>query len=538
MNANNTRHIYSRLFAFIRGPILFGVLLHAAPAAGVTSYFREGNYIRFRLSGQPADIEWITDSTFRYSLGDFQHRDSRDAVPVSVTDLGGAVQLRTRYLLVDLQKRDFRLRVRAAASGDVLMEETAGPESTEDGIALVRRIAADEQFYGLGPRSDASLSARGMSILSSRPFLISTAGYGLFYPGSSRVLFDLGKTAAGRARIISPGDRVDYYFYYGPTPKEIFEQHFQVAPPVSGYRPSDFEHVGRDQLPSYATPLPKRLATFDGLLGTARAMIHASMSGLPAPALDLAAWRGSEAERAAGQLAAVAPIVIAPGPIPPLRQSLYHVFIAYIQEARDRGFPMIHPLPMQFPSDLEGAKWSDEFMLGDELLVAPIHNASGKRRVYLPMGVWTELRNNRRHRGRQVIDIDSPDALPLFAKNGCIVPLAAGKDGGPVSLHYFPSLGAEYFLYEAHSGETTQFHASPAAGYYRLEIETKETRLYEWVLHHAGAAEQVNEGESGYQRVSHPEELKPGYWYYDSAVGNLHVRLEARAGEDRIVNIK
>ena len=58
------------------------------------------------------------------------------------------------------------------------------------------------------------------------------------------------------------------------------------------------------------------------------------------------------------------------------RDLLTDYFNVYAEESRDRGLPLIRALAMQYPTDAEAAKVSDEFMLGDELLVAPIDAAS------------------------------------------------------------------------------------------------------------------------------------------------------------------
>ena len=61
--------------------------------------------------------------------------------------------------------------------------------STED---LAANAGPGEQFYGLGPRADAELSLRGQTIQTTRPFLLSSLGYALFFgvPGPYR--FELG----------------------------------------------------------------------------------------------------------------------------------------------------------------------------------------------------------------------------------------------------------------------------------------------------------------------------------------------------------
>ena len=48
-----------------------------------------------------------------------------------------------------------------------------------------------------------------------------TGGYGEYHPGAGTYHFDF--TDEKRYRIQGP--EIDYYFYYGPTPKEIFEEH-------------------------------------------------------------------------------------------------------------------------------------------------------------------------------------------------------------------------------------------------------------------------------------------------------------------------
>src|SRR5262249_37444251 len=184
-----------------------------------------------------------------------------------------------------------------------------------------------------------------------------------------------------------------------------------------------------------------------------------------------------------------------------MRRDLLAYFTTYAEEARERGLPIIHALPMQFPKDPEAAKVNDEFMLGDELLIAPIHQAGNSRSVYLPMGIWTQLSGNQVYQGKGTITIDAaPGELPAFSRNGAIVPL--GSD--PMRLHYFPLLGGEFFLFESDLGEYSQVHAGPAGDFMRLEIESKKERAYEWIVHHlnrprriAAGGEEVAGGQAG-----------------------------------------
>ena len=73
----------------------------------------------------------------------------------------------------------------------------------------------------------------------------------------------------------------------------------------------------------------------------------------------------------------------------------------------------------------------------------------------LPRGFWTDLGTNIEYRGNQIIEADAPPGrVPMFARNGSLFPLAAA---GKMELHYFPSLGGEFFLWEPEAGGNSAF---------------------------------------------------------------------------------
>jgi hypothetical protein len=218
-----------------------------------------------------------------------------------------------------------------------------------------------------------------------------------------------------------------------------------------------------------------------------------------------------------------------------LRASLEPHLLTYFQEMNDRGYPVLHPLPLQFPFDPEAAAHPDQFMLGDELLIAPLTGNQTRRRVYLPPGQWTNLDSGQMYRGRTSIEVTAaPDQLPRFAKNGTIVPLQRGPI---VELHYFPQLGAEYFLWEPELQGITQIHAAPVADDLRFEIEEKVGRDYQLVSHHTIAPQGVMAGSKPLQRAASLAQLGPDQWFHDASRLELHVHVRPAAGDDLIVNI-
>ncbi|XP_037726253.1 myogenesis-regulating glycosidase isoform X1 [Drosophila subpulchrella] len=63
----------------------------------------------------------------------------------------------------------------------------------------------------------------------------------------------------------------------------------------------------------------------------------------------------------------------------------------YLKSSMDEGLPLVRPLWMMDPHDPACLIVSDEFSVGEELIVAPIlHAKRQEREVYLPQGVWKD----------------------------------------------------------------------------------------------------------------------------------------------------
>jgi hypothetical protein len=282
-------------------------------------------------------------------------------------------------------------------------------------------------------------------------------------------------------------------------------------------------------------------------------LVHSSLSAIMNPVFDLAPYRDASELlfRRAVQLASVMPLVCDESSSPLAqhrrvlqddmlrwRRRLVPFLSTYADETNDRGYPMIHPLAMQYPSDVRGREIADEFLLGDEILVAPIYTEANRRTVYFPMGNWTDLRTNIVYPGRQAAEVEAPAGeLPLFVRNGSIIPLASDEPSGPMLLHYLPKLAAELFLYEPDTSEYSQMHASPALDLIRLEIESRKARTYEWIVHHMPVAREIRTGEIVFGQATDRQSLKPGMWYYDQQRQNIHIVFQVPAEATRVTHI-
>ena len=81
--------------------------------------------------------------------------------------------------------------------------------------------------------------------------------------------------------------------------------------------------------------------------------------------------------------------------------------------------PFMRPLIYEWPNDTNAVNCQDEYLLGDDLLVAPLleENATS-REVYLPDGVWFDFFDGTEYAGNQTITTGKDGKLPVFTRNG------------------------------------------------------------------------------------------------------------------------
>ncbi len=95
----------------------------------------------------------------------------------------------------------------------------------------------------------------------------------------------------------------------------------------------------------------------------------------------------------------------------------------YAENIAKDGRPIQRALGLAYP-DL-GEHPSDEYLFGDDLLVAPVlERGKTARDVIFPPGQWVDWWDGSVHQGGQTETVDAPlDKLPLYLRQGGIVPL-------------------------------------------------------------------------------------------------------------------
>ena len=108
-----------------------------------------------------------------------------------------------------------------------------------------------------------------------------------------------------------------------------------------------------------------------------------------------------------------------------LRYRLLPFLYTTLEEAHRTGVPLFRPLMLNYQDDRDTYNLDDEFMVGNDLLVAPIVRADlTSRLVYLPKGLWYDYWTNKKYEGGTMIRAEATlETVPMFVRGGAIIPM-------------------------------------------------------------------------------------------------------------------
>ena len=100
-----------------------------------------------------------------------------------------------------------------------------------------------------------------------------------------------------------------------------------------------------------------------------------------------------------------------------LREKLKPYLRELNREAHEHGTPPMRPLYYDFPTDPAAVNLADQFMLGPDLLVAPVTEQGAiSREVYLPTStIWVEAWSGQEFQGGQLLKANAPlERIPVY----------------------------------------------------------------------------------------------------------------------------
>jgi alpha-D-xyloside xylohydrolase len=161
-----------------------------------------------------------------------------------------AIEETTDYASITSRRLSARVRKQGGWGIDFVAEGKSVTRSESRGMGYVRgadgvaymheQLSLDvgECVYGLGERFTA-LVKNGQAVetwnkdggagseqaYKSVPFYLTNRGYGVFVSDPGNVEFEIATEKVSRLQFSVPGEALDYYIIYGPSPKEVLQKY-------------------------------------------------------------------------------------------------------------------------------------------------------------------------------------------------------------------------------------------------------------------------------------------------------------------------
>ena len=161
-----------------------------------------------------------------------------------------------------------------------------------------------------------------------------------------------------------------------------------------------------------------------------------------------------------------------------LRYDLLPYLYTLVYENHISGAPLVSPMDYSYPDNLNLQNINDQFLLGNDLLIAPVINQGEiKRPVTFPPGTWYSIHDeNEVYSGNQTSLVDAPlEEIPIFINAGSFIPYRPGLKNtddyrlDTLWLHYYPDVNGDtshFVLYD-----DDKMHPEPVvSGNYQLSI--------------------------------------------------------------------
>jgi len=249
-----------------------GILIKAGTATLRITAVRD-DIVRVRIAAAtdlPEDASWAVLPEARTKSANIKASEDEKSVG-----------FRTSALDVRVEKSPLRLVIRDLL-GKVISADAVGRPVLfqHGGFSVSKEMPGDEHYFGLGDKT-GSFDRREQAyslwntdiapqesidpIYKSIPFFLAINGassYGIFLDNTWRTWFDFGKSARDAYSFGAEGGPLDYYFIYGPTPKQVVEDYAYLTgkPPLPplwalGFQQSRYSYTPQSQVREIANHL-------------------------------------------------------------------------------------------------------------------------------------------------------------------------------------------------------------------------------------------------------------------------------------------
>ncbi|MGH7596928.1 MAG: TIM-barrel domain-containing protein [bacterium] len=158
-----------------------------------------------------------------------------------------------------------------------------------------------------------------------------------------------------------------------------------------------------------------------------------------------------------------------------LRYALIPYIYTAARQAYDTGIAICRPMYYEYPEIEAAYEFKNQYMFGENLLVAPIaeavspNNLLATKKVWLPGGSWIEWFTGKHLQGPAVVErAFAVDEIPLYVKAGSIIPMqpkrrnTGEKPVDPFILTIFPGDSGSSRIYEDQGNSSGYKHEALA----------------------------------------------------------------------------
>lgn len=217
----------------------------------------------------PEDASWAVLASARHA-----------SVPVTPVNSADRCGFRTQSLAVDVDRRTLELTVRDTA-GNILQQDARPIRWDGDAFRLYKTMPPDEHYFGLGDKT-GPLDRRNEAftlwntdayrfqestdpLYKSIPYFMAfRAGraVGVLLDNTWRTSFDFGKESPTGYSFGAVAGPVDYYLFYGPSPRQVIETYAWLTgtPPLPplwslGFQQSRYSYMSEARVLEVAARL-------------------------------------------------------------------------------------------------------------------------------------------------------------------------------------------------------------------------------------------------------------------------------------------
>jgi alpha-glucosidase len=252
-------------------PLSNGVIVTAAGLHEEITALRD-DVLRIRVwrgETPPEDASWAVLPEARQS-----------SVPVTSEDAGENFRFRTHALTVEVNRQSLEVIIRDP-TGTILQQDARPIRFDGDAFRIYKMMPLDEHYFGLGDKT-GPLDRRNEAftlwntdayrfqestdpLYKSIPYFMTyRAGQaaGVLLDNTWRSSFDFGKESPSEYSLGAAAGPVDYYFFYGPDPKQVVETYAWLTgkPPLPplwsfGFQQSRYSYTPQSRVLEIANRL-------------------------------------------------------------------------------------------------------------------------------------------------------------------------------------------------------------------------------------------------------------------------------------------